>query len=144
MKDTQLINPQNQSTVIAALSLLQELIEAEGQSSLMSGKLKAFADQGWNCPTSDEVNQLIDDINVDHHFNRMSQLPEKPENERSINVLVLLEFKHESIPASVLEARFDGCNFYRVDELLKDDEACSLKGWQYLPNTPSPEAVSLL
>ncbi|EPR7483898.1 TPA: hypothetical protein ACGSTL_001209 [Vibrio parahaemolyticus] len=137
MKDTQLLDSTNQATVIAGLRALQLFIENHGLDSTTK-QFPCFADAGIECPSILEINDLIEDLNVEHHFTSPEQPPLLEEGKQTINVLVLVDFHHDKIPDSVFEAQFDGKNYYRSGEALNCKHR-TVKGWQYLPSAPSAQ-----
>ncbi|HHY0527488.1 TPA: hypothetical protein ACVU4L_004188 [Vibrio parahaemolyticus] len=135
MKDTQLLNPQNQSTVVVALRMMQSLIEQQGGKESITNQFSESIKDGWKCPTAGSIDALIKDINVEHHFNSMDLKPVLNGHERYLNLLVLIEYDHDRVPNSVLEALWDGVNFNRNGEII-DQTHHKITGWQYMPELP--------
>ncbi|KOO06862.1 hypothetical protein R7D97_16920 [Vibrio sp. Vb5031] len=135
MKDTQLLNPQNQTTVVVALRLMQSLIQKQGGSENIVNHFSDFIEDGWKCPTAEQIESLVEDVNVEHHFNLMDLKPQLNGRERILNLLVLIEYDHEDVPNSVLEALWDGVNYLRNGEII-DQTYHKITGWQYMPEAP--------
>ncbi|ENM3897042.1 hypothetical protein VCSRO82_2717 [Vibrio cholerae] len=135
MKDTQLLNPQNQTTIVVALRLMQSLIQKQGGSENIVNHFSDFIEDGWKCPTAEQIESLVEDINVEHHFNSMDLKPQLNGRERFLNLLVLIEYEHKDVPNSVLEALWDGANYLRNGEII-DQTYHKITGWQYMPEAP--------
>ncbi|HBC3404892.1 TPA: hypothetical protein KDY05_002167 [Vibrio parahaemolyticus] len=140
MKDTQLLNPQNQATVVVALRLMQSLIQKQGGSENIVNHFSDFIEDGWKCPTAEQIESLVEDINVEHHFNSMDLKPQLNGHARYLNLLVLIEYDHKDIPNSVLEAVWDGVNYSRNGEII-DQTYHKISGWQYMPEVPKRSLV---
>ncbi|MBL4245327.1 hypothetical protein H8F18_23230 [Vibrio fluvialis] len=140
MKDTQLLNPQNQATVVVALRLMQSLIQKQGGSDNIVNHFSDFIEDGWECPTVDQIDSLLDVITVEHHFNSMDLKPQLNGHARYLNLLVLIEYDHKDVPNSVLEAVWDGVNYSRNGEII-DQTYHKIIGWQYMPEVPKRTLV---
>ncbi|HBK7909248.1 TPA: hypothetical protein ACGFXZ_001250 [Vibrio cholerae] len=140
MKDTQLLNPQNQATVVVALRLMQSLIQKQGGSDNIVNHFSDFIEDGWACPTVDQIDSLLDVITVEHHFNSMDLKPQLNGHARYLNLLVLIEYDHKDVPNSVLEAVWDGVNYSRNGEII-DQTYHKIIGWQYMPEVPKRTLV---
>ena len=67
MKDTQLLDAKNQATVIAGLRALQLFIENNGYEGATK-RFMQIGDADMECPSILEINDLIEELNVVHHF----------------------------------------------------------------------------
>ena len=135
MQATQLLETQDKGTVLVALRVMQELIERQGGTKHLASFFPSETAKGWTCPSVDELETLIKDIQTENHYNSMDTKPviEKPFS--SVNVLVVIDFNHPEIPDSVLEALWDGKNYIRNNEVI-DEQFHSITGWQYMPPAP--------
>ncbi|WP_432782883.1 hypothetical protein [Vibrio parahaemolyticus] len=137
MKDAQLLDAKNQATVIAGLRALQLFIENNGYEGATK-RFMQIGDADMECPSILEINDLIEELNVVHHFTSPEQPPQLTEGQDTINVIVLVDFHHDKVPDSVFEAQFDGQNYYRNGEAL-NCEYRTVKGWQHLPTAPGAQ-----